>query len=121
MVEVISLETIGENERGITHSFQNDRTGQFLLAHRKKDSVNGGHYHTGKHSYKNPERLILLNGEGILNWKTSDGTQSGSEKVIAPAEIIIPANIWHEMIAVTDFVMLELNGLDAGKDDTFQL
>ncbi len=121
MVEVIGLNVIGENERGITHSFDNERSGQFLIAHRKAGSINGGHYHTGKHSYKDPEKLILMSGEGMLNWKTLDGLQRGSEKVIAPSKIIIPANVWHEVVAITDFVMLELNGLDAGKDDTFQL
>src|SRR5436853_518984 len=120
MVEVIPLNFIGENDRGTTHGFDNERSGQFLVAYRKAGSINGGHYHTGKHSYKNPEELILMSGEGMLNWKTLDGLQHGSKRVAGPAKIIIPANVWHEVVAITDFVMLELNGLDAGKDDTFQ-
>ncbi len=121
MVTVIPLDKIGEHERGATFVYDNDRTGQYIVAYRKAGSANGRHYHKGLHEHKRPEKLILLSGEAVLNWKDVRTSEEGSLTVIAPAMMIIPEMIWHEVIAVTDFVMLELNGLDAGKDDTWML
>ena len=121
MVQVIPLHHISTNDRGTTWVFDNDRTGQFIVAYRKAGSANGRQYHTGKNPYKNPEMLVLMSGEATLNWRTIDGSQSGAVPVTAPAKIVIPVNIWHELVAITDFTMLELNSLEAGKDDTFSL
>jgi dTDP-4-dehydrorhamnose 3,5-epimerase-like enzyme len=121
MVEIIPLDKIGEHDRGATFVFDNQRTGQYIVAYRKAGSANGRHYHKGLHAYKRPEKLILMQGEAVLNWRNMQGEEQGSLTVKAPAIMIIPEMIWHEVIATTDFVMLELNGLDAGKDDTFTL
>lgn len=120
MVEVIALDKIGENDRGATFVYDNERTGQFIVANRKAGSANGRHYHKGVHPYKQPEKLVLMSGEAIVNWRSVESNEMGSINVKAPAMMIIPAMIWHEVIAITDFLMLELNGLDAGKGDTFQ-
>ncbi|MDA3616235.1 hypothetical protein [Polluticaenibacter yanchengensis] len=118
MVTILPLDFIGKTERGETNAFENDRTGQFLLSHRIAGSKNGGHIHTGKHPYKRPEKLMLLNGTADLVWKTKDGG-SGSERVIAPAHIHIPPNVWHQLNAVTDIVFMEFNSLEAGQGDSF--
>ncbi|HSC52318.1 MAG TPA: hypothetical protein VLC98_01765 [Phnomibacter sp.] len=121
MVQVIPLDKIGEHDRGATFVFDNDRTGQFVVANRKAGSANGRHYHKGVHAYKRPEKLVLMHGEAVLNWRNMQGEEQGSEIVKAPAIMIIPELIWHEVVAITDFVMLELNALEAGKDDTYTL
>ena len=121
MVKIIPLSKIGSDDRGATFVFDNDRTGQLIVAQRKAGSISGGNYHTGKHPYKVPEKLVIMQGNCTLNWKDINGDGEGSETVVGPAQIIIPPNIWHELIGETDFVMLELNGLDAGQGDTFNL
>jgi len=39
MVKVIPIQQIGADERGTTHVFDTDRTGQFIIAYRKAGSA----------------------------------------------------------------------------------
>lgn len=120
-VQIKKLDKIGEDERGATYVFEQFRTGQFMVAERRAGSVSGNHYHTGKHPYKRPEQLVLMKGRILLHWRSLDGSEKGSIDVEAPSTIHIAENIWHQVLAVEDFVMLELNGTEAGIDDTFPL
>ncbi|BFG69864.1 hypothetical protein KACHI17_07450 [Sediminibacterium sp. KACHI17] len=121
MVEIIQVAKIGEDERGATHYFDTDRTGQFIIAYRKKGSASGRHYHKGTAPTKNPEQLILMQGEATVNWFDVKGAAKGSVQVKAPAKIFIQPWAWHEVIADTDIIMFELNGLEDAKDDTFRI
>lgn len=121
MVEIIQVAKIGEDERGATHYFDTDRTGQFIIAYRKKGSASGRHYHKGAAPTKNPEQLILMQGEATVNWFDVKGAAKGSVQVKAPAKIFIQPWAWHEVIADTDIIMFELNGLEDAKDDTFRI
>jgi len=121
MVKITPLQQIGSDDRGGTFVFDNERTGQLIVAQRKAGSISGGNYHTGKHPYKVPEILVIMQGNCTLRWKDIHSENHGTETVIGPAQIVIPPNIWHELKGETDFVMLEMNGLDAGQGDTFNL
>lgn len=119
MVSVEPLVLIGSDERGATFVFDNDRTGEFIVVHRKKGSISGQHFHQGKTSYKNPERLIILNGIVAMNWRDTRSEANGTVIIEGPAMAKVPAYVWHELVAETDFVMLELNALADGQGDTF--
>lgn len=121
MIEVIPIIKIAEDERGTTHYFNTDRTGQFIIAYRKSGSASGRHYHKGTAKNKNPEKIIIMSGEATVNWFDVRSTDKGSSKVIAPAMVIVQPWAWHEVIADTDIVVFELNALEDGKDDTFRL
>jgi hypothetical protein len=121
MVDIITIDKIGEDERGATHYFNTDRTGQFIVAYRKTGSISGRHYHKGIAPTKNPEQLILMQGEATVNWFDTRTSIEGSLKVKAPARIHIQPWAWHEVIADTDIIILELNGLEDAKDDTFRI
>lgn len=121
MVEIIPLKKIGEDERGSTHIFETDRTGEFIFSFRKAGSASGRHYHKGLSPKKNPEKIILVKGEGTLNWHNVAGEEKGSEKIIGPSLIHIYPNAWHELIADTDIVVFEMNALVDGQGDTFRL
>jgi dTDP-4-dehydrorhamnose 3,5-epimerase-like enzyme len=120
MVTVKTLDKIGESERGATHYFSTDRTGQFIVAYRKAGSVNGQHYHKGTAVSKNPEQFILMQGEATINWFDVRSDHKGSVKIVAPALVCVEPWAWHEVIADTNFVMFELNGLEDAKEDTFR-
>jgi len=109
------------DERGALHYFSTDRTGEYLLVYRKAGSVSGQHYHKGISKGKNPEDMLLVQGELTLNWKHVVTGEMGSNKVIAPSRVVIEANVWHEVIAITDLVFIELNSLAAGSEDTHRL
>lgn len=120
MVEVIPVAKVGEDERGATHYFDTDRTGEFIIAYRKAGSASGRHYHKGTVAQKNPEQLILMSGQCTINWfDVRDKTIKGSCKAVAPAKVVIQPWAWHEVIADTDMVMFELNALEAGKKEPF--
>ncbi|TAF49985.1 MAG: hypothetical protein EAZ62_08575 [Sphingobacteriia bacterium] len=121
MVKARTLDKIGEDQRGATHYFDTARSGQFIVAYRKAGSVSGRHYHKGLSPLKNPEQLVLMQGSGVFRWKDVRNGQTGEVLVQAPAFIEIEPWAWHELVATTDLVMFELNGLTDAKDDTFHL
>jgi hypothetical protein len=121
MIEIIPIDKIGEDERGATHYFHTDRTGEFIIGYRKAGSVSARHYHKGISEYKNPERVILMQGEATVNWFDVNGDAKGSSRIKAPAMLVVYPWTWHEVIADTDFVMFELNALQDGRKDTFYL
>ncbi len=121
MIEIIPLTKIGEDERGSTHIFETDRTGEFIFSFRKAGSLSGRHYHKGLSANKNPEKIILVKGEGTLNWFNVMGEEKGSEKIIGPSLVHIYPGAWHELVADTDIVVFEMNALADGQGDTFRL
>jgi dTDP-4-dehydrorhamnose 3,5-epimerase-like enzyme len=122
MVEVIPVDKIAEDERGATHYFDTDRTGQFVIGYRKAGTHNAKHYHKGQAKNKNPEKIILMSGEITIHWfDARDPEIKGTCTAQAPAQIIIQAWTWHEVIADTDIIVLELNALTDGKEDSFRM
>ena len=130
-IEIIKIDVKAVDERGALHYFSTDRSGEFLLVYRNKGSVSGQHYHKGISANKNPEDMLLVLGSIILAWKEiegfkNDGVENGSLKsgeveVVAPARVLIPAGIWHQVTAQTDIVFIELNSLADGSEDTYRL
>jgi dTDP-4-dehydrorhamnose 3,5-epimerase-like enzyme len=120
MVKVTKLSKIGEDERGATHYFDTARSGQFIVAYRKAGSVSGRHYHKGLAPKKNPEQILVMQGEALLNWHDVRSDRSGSEIITAPSLVEIEPWAWHEVISQTDIIVFEMNGLDDAKEDTFK-
>lgn len=81
MVKVIPVQQIGTDERGTTHVFETDRTGQFIVSYRKAGSSSGRHYHKGVSPRKNPEQIIIMQGEATVNWFNVRGDEKGTLKV----------------------------------------
>jgi hypothetical protein len=122
MVEVTPVPKIAEDERGATHYFDTDRTGQFVLGYRKAGTHNAKHYHKGIVKNKDPEIIIILKGEVTIHWFDVRHVESkGTCKAVAPAMVTVQAWAWHEVIADTDIIVLELNALTDGKEDSFRM
>lgn len=122
MIEIRPLPKVAEDERGPTHYFDTDRTRQFVCGFRKAGSVSAKHYHKGLSVGKNPEVLVLFQGELTINWFDVRNPETrGTEKVKAPALVTVYPYAWHEVIADTDMIFLEQNTLEDGKTDTYWL
>lgn len=121
MITIEPLHVFAEHDRGKTLLFDNERTGEFILGYRNKDSVSGRHYHKGDALNKNPEILILISG--VIQLKTINLSNKYEQivKVETPSRIEIPAMIWHEVIALTDCVFLETNSINDCDTDTYRL
>ena len=120
-IEIIKIDVKAVDERGALYYFSTDRSGEFLLVYRNKGSISGQHYHKGISANKNPEDMLLVQGSFLLQWKEIEGTENGEVEVVAPARILIPAGIWHQVTAQTDIVFIELNSLADGSEDTYRL
>ncbi|MEY4456950.1 MAG: hypothetical protein ACO22Y_03070 [Sediminibacterium sp.] len=120
-IQVSAIDVKAVDERGALHYFSTDRTGEFLLVYRNAGTISGQHYHNGIFKGKNPEEMLLVQGEIILNWKDIQTQEIGTMNIKAPSRVIIPAKIWHEVKAITDIVFIELNSLKDGSEDTHRL
>ncbi|MEY3056420.1 MAG: hypothetical protein RLZZ614_965 [Bacteroidota bacterium] len=118
-VSIIDVKAI--DERGALHYFSTNRTGEFLLVYRKAGTISGQHYHKGKSPGKNPEEMLLVQGSITMNWKNLGTEEQGTITIEAPSRVIIEANVWHEVKALTDIIFIELNSLVEGSEDTYRL
>lgn len=120
-VTISSIDVKAIDERGALHYFSTNRTGEFLLVYRKAGTISGQHYHKGISAGKNPEDMLLVQGSAILHWKDLITNKEETITLNAPTRVLINANVWHELTAVTDIVFVELNSLADGSEDTHRL
>jgi dTDP-4-dehydrorhamnose 3,5-epimerase-like enzyme len=120
-VQVHPIDVKAVDERGALHYFATERTGEFLLVYRNAGTMSGQHYHKGISAGKNPEDMLLVQGKADLHWKDLETNEEQTIQLIAPIRVKIPANIWHELTAITDIVFIELNSLSEGSEDTFRI
>jgi len=120
-VSVSTIDVKAIDERGALHYFSTNRSGEFLLVYRKAGTISGQHYHKGKSPGKNPEEMLLVQGSITMNWKNLGTEEQGTITIEAPSRVIIEANVWHEVKALTDIIFIELNSLVEGSEDTYRL
>lgn len=120
-IKVSPLSLINKDERGITFKIENDRSGNYILAYRKAGSSSGRHYHTGKSASKDPEILYLLSGEVTIRWRRLEDKVNKEIKVIPPAKVVIPVNIWHELVPISDCSFWEMNSLEDVQQDSIRV
>ena len=120
-MQITPIPTTGPDERGFTAEYFHERSGTQLLLFRKAGAVSGRHYHKGISPGKNPEISILVHGTCRINWKHIDSSEIQTQEVTGPAEIRIPPFIWHEVIALTDYVLTEQNSIEEHAEDLFFL
>ena len=120
-VSVSNIDVKAIDERGALHYFSTNRTGEFLLVYRNAGTISGQHYHKGKSPGKNPEEMLLVQGSIQMEWKNLLTGEKGDLTIEAPSRVIIEANVWHEVKALTDIIFIELNSLAEGSEDTYRL
>ncbi len=120
-IKVSPIDLKASDERGALHFFNTNRTGEFLLVYRNAGSVSGRHYHKGVSPGKNPEDMLLVQGKASLHCKDLETNNEETIELVAPVRVLIQANVWHELTAITDIVFVELNSLVDGSEDTYRL
>lgn len=120
-VTINPIDVKAVDDRGALHYFSTDRTGEFLLVYRNAGTVSGQHYHKGVLAGKNPEDMLLVQGTASLHWKNLKTNEEETVALIAPVRVLIQANVWHALTAITDIVFVELNSLADGSEDTYRL
>ena len=118
-VEIIELDLVKDDARGSIFEFQNRDAPRMLLIKRKKGSVSGGHYHTGKNPMKDPETLLFLEGEAEVILKNVKTKEESREIYKRPVLLKLDPYIYHEIRAVTDIIMIDMNSIE-DDDDTIR-
>jgi dTDP-4-dehydrorhamnose 3,5-epimerase-like enzyme len=119
MIEITTLDLVNKDERGYTYEYFHDRYGRHLTVFRKAGSISGRHYHKGNSLSKNPEIIILIQGNLQLNYREVNSTTLHTVTINEPSHIAILPYIWHELIALTDCAFIELNSLSEHASDTY--
>ena len=121
MIKATQIIPAGNDERGFSAEFQQERTGTQLIIFRKAGTISGRHYHKGLSATKDPEILLLLSGTCTFNWKHINDTEVLTAEYTGPVKFEIPPYIWHELIPVTDCTFIEQNSIAEHAADTFRL
>lgn len=122
MITVTPLTLMGKDDRGENYTWDCTRTGEFILCYRKAGSSSGQHYHEGKSDNKNPEILFLLSGTAEMHWCALDQEDKIAVITIeAPAKVVVPIQVWHQLIAVTDCSFMELNSVGDVQADSVRI
>ena len=117
------LKPNNHDDRGFTVEFEQARTGLQIALFRKAGTRSGRHYHKGISGTKNPEILLLLHGDCVFNWYDINKEDKAPQtlRISGPIQLEIPAYTWHEVIAETDCVFIELNSIEEHVADTFYI
>ena len=118
-MKITKLDLTRQNEDGYTCEYFHDRFGQHLILFRKAGTISGRHYHKGNSLTKNPEILLLLSGTCTLNWRDVNSERPETAMIEGPVRMDIPPYCWHEIVAKTDCVFLELNSIAEHAADTY--
>jgi len=118
-VKIINLELVKDDDRGSIFQFQNRDSSKLLLVKRNKGTISGGHYHTGKNKMKDPETVIILDGNFEIFLKDTKTQEEFKKTYKTPIMFKIDPYIFHEIRAITDIVLLDMNSID-DDDDTIK-
>ena len=113
-VQITKLDIVKKDQKGFVFEFDNRKTDKLLLIKRKKGTISGGHYHTGKNKLKDPETLVMIDGKYKLILKNIKTKQESTKTYQAPIMFKIDPYIYHAIEALTDIIMLDMNSI---KDD----
>jgi len=109
IVKITKIKPLRPDERGLAYGFSLRESRSFIVINRKKGTVSGGHYHKGKSMSKSPEIFYIANGKIKLIAKDIE-TGKSEEHVIDENNLLeVPANVYHEVHALTDTIFIEFN------------
>ena len=118
LIVIRDFHLIGQDERGMTCEFQLPRhQHEFVYLARKKGSISGNTYHTGKNATTKPKIFILLKGQILLTYRQIGNTIKYQNKIKAPSVIEINPYVTHQVEALEDFILLEGNSIQDVQSD----
>ena len=92
----------------------------FIYITRKKNSMSGNNYHTGKNLATNPKIFILLSGEIDFSYRPVATNHKHTITISALALIEIKPNTIHAVKALTDIIIIECNSIADIEQDNFK-
>ncbi|MFK7780584.1 MAG: hypothetical protein QM490_05630 [Candidatus Gracilibacteria bacterium] len=117
-VEIIDLNLVKESNKGPIYEFQNRNSDRMLLIKRKKGTVSGNHYHTGKIKFKNPEIFIIFDGECEIHFINIKSGEEYKDVYKKPVMFKVNPYIVHKITALTDIIIVDMNSFEDDNKDT---
>lgn len=116
-VKIIKIKSFMKSNESIKYEFSSRETSDYILIKGKKGGVFGEHWHEGKVRSKSPETLLLIKGKVKLSVRYIK-TKKTQQKIVKSPSIIQIFPFWyHELIALTDIILLEFGSLKDHKAD----
>jgi hypothetical protein len=113
-VEIIDIDLIKKDKKGLFYEFENRDAKSMLLIKRYKWTISWDHYHTDENKWKNPETIILVSGKIELELKNIKTGEKFKQIFNKPTKFKIKSYIYHAIKALTDIIIIDMNSL---KDD----
>lgn len=109
IIKIEKASVFKQDERGIAYDFSTRPSSYFVVLHRKAGTVSGSHYHKGTIQSKAPEILYLVSGKATVLVKDIVTGLKEEYEIEYATKIEIPPNIYHEIKAKTDIILIEFN------------
>ncbi len=120
-VTIAPLHLIGAGEKGNTYDFSLSSREDFIFITRKAGSQNGNTYHKGISDKVNPKCFVLLQGKIEFSYRHIEMDIAQKVLISEPSLIKVSALVTHAILAVTDIMMLECNGIKDIENDRYRL
>lgn len=123
-LEVEHLEPVASSERGQVYEiFRGETARQISIFVREAGEVAGQHYHKGNDPAKDPEKFLVLDGNGLLKARNSSLDEEISVQVGEYTKIEIYPEIEHAIYPKEDMVFLEYRRteFDEENPDTYPI
>ncbi len=109
LVSITKINPPREDDRGNAYFFDVRESTYIVVINRKQGTVSGVHYHKGNTKSKSPEIFYLAAGKIKLLARDIKTKQQEEYELEANHKIEVPANIYHEVHALTDIILIEFN------------
>ena len=111
-ISITPMNEIGRDNRGETFTYETRSNSMHIFLSRKKGTISGNTYHTGKSANTSPKMFVLLSGEIILSYRHINSNFHNSVKVEKPSVITVEPYVTHSVEAVTEILMIECNSIE---------
>ena len=109
LIKIVKTNLMREDDRGNIYDFSIPNRKYVLAMFRKKGTVSGKHVHTASIKSKNPEIFYVVSGKAKFVVRNLQTKEEEIHEVVEGNLIEIPANVYHEVHAITDIYFLEFN------------
>lgn len=117
-VEIVALKPVKRDKRGAIFQVENKVVEHFILVKRRKGTVSAGHCHTGKIKDRFPKLVLVADGRVEALFRNVRTGQELKKIFTKPVLLKIGPFVHHEVYALTDIVLIDINPTDYYKNDT---
>lgn len=119
LFDFVDVKHLSNTEKGTTHEAPALPSTGLILGFRKKGTVNGNHWHSGKSKGKNPEHFFLVEGTMEVFGRHLDSGEEVNRIIEAPQVVKIFPRVFHRFTALSDCRFLEFNSIKEHEQDTY--